>query len=99
STAPVPLAYEPPTPVTRAPLPPPAGYAPAPTTSSLSNTDAGEAARLGWHASPRWAAIKGNDVLVEPDDQRAKFKAAKAKASKVGVDSLPEHKTKEYAET
>ena len=89
------LAYEPPAPVIRAPLSPPAGYASA-ATSSLSN-GADEAARLGWHASPRWAAIKGNGMLVESEDRpstsksadpRAKFKAAKAKAEKVGIENL-----------
>ena len=68
-SAPAPLAYEPPAPITREPLPPPAGYEGAPTTSSSSSTNAGEATQLGWHASPRWAAIKGNDILVEPNDQ------------------------------
>ena len=95
SNYPAPLAYETPAPVIRAPLSPPAGYASA-TTSSLSN-GADEAARLGWHASPRWAAIKGNGMLVESEDRlstsksadpRAKFKAAKAKAEKVGIENL-----------
>src|SRR5262245_36011592 len=79
--APAPLAYERPAPVTRAPLPPPAGYASA-STSSLSTTDEGAAAQLGWRASPRWSAINGNNMLVVPDDPRTKFKAA-TKASKV----------------
>jgi hypothetical protein len=95
SNSPAPLAYEAPAPIIRAPLSPPAGYASA-TTSSLSS-GAGEAARLGWHASPRWAAINGNGMLVEADgrratskgaDPRAKFKAAKAKAEKVGIENL-----------
>jgi len=89
-----PLAYESPAPVTRVPLSPPAGYASA-TTSSLSG-GGDEAARLGWHASPRWAAIKGKGMLVENDDSRAaskadpdaRFKAAKAKAEGIGVENL-----------
>jgi hypothetical protein len=95
SNAPAPLAYEPPGPVTRAPLSPPEGYASA-TASSLP-TGAGEAERLGWHASPRWAAIKGNGMLVGDGtsgtvpkiaDPEARFKAAKAKADDVGVENL-----------
>jgi hypothetical protein len=85
----MPLAYEPAAPVTRTPLAPPAGYASA-RTSSLSTTNAPAAEQLGWHASPRWAAIKRNGVLLEPDDAQAKFKAAQRKASKVGVENLSE---------
>src|SRR5262249_49436522 len=88
-----PLAYEPPAPVTRVPLSPPAGYASA-TTSSLSG-GGDEAARLGWHASPRWTVIKGNGMLVENDNSRAaskadhaRFEAAKAKAEGIGVENL-----------
>ena len=90
SAAPAPLAYESNGPITRAALPPPVGHDFA-SNSSSSNDDsanAAEAARLGWHASPRWAAIRGKDSLVEPDDPQAKFKAAKAKARKVGVENL-----------
>jgi hypothetical protein len=72
------------------------GYAAAPS-SSLSNdqsVNAAKAAQLGWHASPRWAAIKGKDALLDCDatcrDPRAKFKAAKSKAKKVGVENLSE---------
>ena len=78
----MPLAYEPTAPVTRTPLAPPAGYASARTSMSTE--------QLGWHASPRWAAIKGNGILLEPDDAQAKFKAAQRKASKVGVENLSE---------
>jgi hypothetical protein len=95
------LAYEPPAPVVRTPLlPPPAGYAAAPP-SSLSNgqsLNAAEAAQLGWHASPRWTEIKGEDALVDCDaacrDPHAKFKAAKSKATKVGVENLSEDDVK-----
>ena len=84
------LPYESPAPVARKPLPPPTGYA-ASSPSSLANdrsADAAEAAQLGWHASPRWAAIKGNDALSDSGDTQARFKAAQAKASKVGVENL-----------
>jgi hypothetical protein len=53
---------------------------------------------LGWHTSPRWAAINGKDALVDCDaacnDPRAKFKAAKAKAKKVGVENLSQDDVK-----
>jgi hypothetical protein len=52
----------------------------------------------GWHASPRWAEIKGEDALVDCDaaclDPHAKFKAAKSKATKVGVENLSEDDVK-----
>src|SRR5262245_37831901 len=90
------LAYESTSLVVRTSLPPPAGYAGAPP-SSLPNdqsVNAPEAAQLGWHASPRWAAIKGKDVLVDCDaacrDPHAKLEAAKSKAKKVGVENLSE---------
>jgi hypothetical protein len=41
-----------------------------------------------WRASPRWAAVKGKDRTVVKQDPQAKFKAAKAKAAKVGVENL-----------
>jgi hypothetical protein len=85
----MPLAYEPTAPVTRTPLAPLAGYASAPN-SSLSTTNAPSTEQLGWHASPRWTAIKDNGILLEPDDAQAKFKAAQRKASKVGVENLSE---------
>jgi hypothetical protein len=90
------LAYEPPAPVLRTPLLRPAGYAALPPSSSSNDqsANAAEAAQLGWHASPRWAAIKGTDALVDCgadcNDPQAKFKAAKAKAKKVGVENLSE---------
>lgn len=96
ATSTAPLAYGPNAPITRAPLSPPAGYAPSAGHASVAGS-ADEAGRLGWHASPRWAAIKGNGMLIETDDTsaifksadpRSKFKAAKAKAEKVGVENL-----------
>jgi len=41
-----------------------------------------------WHASPRWAAVKGNDRTLVKQDPQARFKAAQAKAAKVGVENL-----------
>jgi type IV pilus biogenesis protein CpaD/CtpE len=95
SNSAVPVAYESTAPITRAPLLPPTGYAPSGHASAAGS--AAEAERLGWHASPRWAAINGISMLVETDDTRAvakaadprsKFKEAKAKAAKVGVENL-----------
>jgi hypothetical protein len=89
------LAYESPSPVST-PLPPPAGYAALPPASASNDqsVNAAEVAQLGWHTSPRWAAIKGKDALLDCDaacrDPRAKFKAAKSKAKKVGVENLSE---------
>ena len=95
TAAAAPLTYEPPTPVMRAPLAPPEGYASASaSTSSLSPGNADEAARLGWHASPRWAAIKGKGILVDSADPQVKFKAAKTKAAKIGVENLSDDDVK-----
>lgn len=92
------LAYEHPAPVTRAPLLPPVGGAALPPSSNEHSANAAEAAQLGWHVSPRWAAIKGKDALVDCDtacdDPHAKFKAAKAKAKKLGVENLSEDDVK-----
>jgi hypothetical protein len=97
SNSAAPLAYEPTAPITRAPLSAPAGYAPSGYVSAAGSAD--EAGRLRWHASPRWAAIKGNGTLVETDDTRAadsrtKFKRAKAKAEKLGVEKLSDEDVK-----
>jgi hypothetical protein len=97
-----PMAYEPLAPVARAPLAPPVGYASAPPQLNNSppalapdgNSAYGRseptAANMGWHTSPRWAAILGNDRTVIERDPQAKFKAAQAKAVKVGVENLSE---------
>jgi hypothetical protein len=44
---------------------------------------------MEWRASPRWAAVKGaaRPSAVGPDSE-ATFKAAQAKAAKVGVENL-----------
>ena len=74
---------------------PPEGYASASaSTSSLSPGNADEAARLGWHASPRWAAIKGKGILVDSADPQLKFKATKTKAAKIGVENLSDDDVK-----
>jgi hypothetical protein len=67
--------------------PPPAPY--GKSTYARSETPPQVAARAGWRASPRWAAIKGEAraSAVEQDPQ-AKFKAAQAKSAKVGVENL-----------
>jgi hypothetical protein len=41
-----------------------------------------------WRSSPRWATVKGKDRPASKPDPQAKFKAAKAKAEKVGVENL-----------
>jgi hypothetical protein len=41
-----------------------------------------------WHTSPRWAAVTGKDGTLVTQDPQAKFKAAQAKAAKVGVENL-----------
>jgi hypothetical protein len=41
-----------------------------------------------WRSSPRWATVKGKDRPAPKPDSEAKFKAAKAKAEKVGVENL-----------
>jgi hypothetical protein len=65
------MAYGPRGQIDRAPLPPPAGYVPAPTQISPTKGSGVQAAdHPGWHASPRWAAVKGeNCIEVEQDPQ------------------------------
>ena len=44
---------------------------------------------MAWRTSPRWAAVKGKTLTDAPKpDPDAKFKAAQAKAAKVGVENL-----------
>ena len=48
-------------------------------------------AQLGWRASPRWATVKrGPSTGAVKKDPQAKFKAAQAKAEKLGVHTLTE---------
>jgi hypothetical protein len=95
------MTYEPLAPVVHAPLAPPVGYAstppqtinsPPPLGSDGSSADGRSepptGANMVWHTSPRWAAIMGNDRTVIEQDPQAKFKAAQAKAAKVGVENL-----------
>jgi hypothetical protein len=72
-TTPTSMAYGPRGQIDRVPLSPPAGYAPAPTpTSPAKGADMQAADHLGWHASPRWAAVKGDNCIeVEQDPQAA----------------------------
>jgi len=72
------VAYEPPAPIDRAPLPPPPGSASAaevtpPAEADGSSPDAGStlpsSGRMIWHTSPRWAAVKGNDQIEVEQDQ------------------------------
>ena len=47
------------------------------------------APRMAWRTSPRWAAVKGKTLTdAAKRDPDAKFKAAQAKAAKVGVENL-----------
>jgi hypothetical protein len=98
---PPPVVYAPPAPVVHAPLPPPVGYAsapppminsPRPSAAYGNSPDARSEARtanhLVWRTSPRWAAVKGKAPTVVKQDPQAKFEAAKAKATKVGVENL-----------
>jgi hypothetical protein len=98
-----PMAYEPLAPVVRAPLAPPVGYASTPPqlinsppplapdgNSAYGRSEPTAANNMGWHTSPRWAAILGNDRTVIEQDPQAKFKAAQAKAAKVGLENLSE---------
>jgi hypothetical protein len=94
------MAYEPPGPVGRAPLLPPAGYASAsPSTNSPTSSGSNENAELqtvtrgGWHASPRWAAVKGEGcIVVDQSEEAAQAEAAKVRienCSKEDINSTP----------
>ena len=93
------IVYEPSAPVVHAPLPPPVGYAsppplminsppPLPPYGNSPYPRPQTAVPMVWHASPRWAAVKGNDRTLVKQDPQARFKAAQAKAAKVGVENL-----------
>jgi hypothetical protein len=41
-----------------------------------------------WRTSPRWATVKTGARTSAKKDSQAKFKAAQAKAAKVGVENL-----------
>jgi len=81
-------------------LPPPAGYAPPPAPpygeqAERQQFDAPpqqtDPSRLVWRASPRWATGKrGANTGAVKQDPEAKFKAAQAKAEKLGVHTLTE---------
>ena len=77
---------------------PPAGYAPPVETSygerapvQYETRPQTDPAQLGWRASPRWATVKrGASTRAVKKDPEAKFKAAQAKAEKLGVHTLTE---------
>ena len=86
-------------------LPPPDSYAPAPTGSAPPPAYGDQAerqqygappqqadpSRLVWRTSPRWATVKrGASTGAVKKDPEAKFKAAQAKAEKLGVHTLTE---------
>ena len=89
SYAPPPTGYAPPPPYGEQAerqqygAPPPRQYgAPPPQT---------DPAQLGWRASPRWATVKRQPSTgAVKKDPQAKFKAAQAKAEKLGVHTLTE---------
>ena len=86
--------------------PPPTGYAPPPTYGEQAERQQYGAppprqygapppqtdpAQLGWRASPRWATVKRQPSTgAVKKDPQAKFKAAQAKAEKLGVHTLTE---------
>jgi hypothetical protein len=82
------MAYEPPAPVVHAPLPPPVGYAsPTPLAPYANSPNEGAEPQTAahWHASPRWAAVKGQGCIVVEQDPRAKL-ADQSEAAKVRVE-------------
>jgi hypothetical protein len=86
-------AYAPPSAVSRVPLPPPVGYAQPPSVPYDKYARAEAAlppgAHMVWRATPPWAVGKGAPRTSAPQpDSQAKFKAAEAKAAKVGVQNL-----------
>ena len=99
---PPPVVYAPSAPAVHAPLPPPVGYASPPPAVVNSPRPAAPygnspyaqykpqtAPHLAWRASPRWATAKGRALTnTGKQDPDAKFKAAQAKAAKVGVENL-----------
>jgi len=94
-TAPPPrVVYTPPPPVVYAPRPP-VGYAPPPlplygkSTYARSETPPQPTDHLVWRTSKRWAAVKtGARTSAVRQDSKVKFRAAQAKAARVGVENL-----------
>jgi len=75
--------------------PPPVVYAPPPlapygkSTYARSKTPPQPTAHMVWRTSKRWAAVKtGARTSAVRQESQAKFKAAQAKAAKVGVENL-----------
>jgi hypothetical protein len=66
---------------------PPAVY--GNSTYAHAETPPQDGPRLVWRASPRWATVKeGGSTGAVHQDPQAKFKAAVAKAEKLGVHTL-----------
>jgi hypothetical protein len=64
-----PTSYEPRAQIDRAPLPPPEAHA-SPSTFPNERVGSPTPEQLGWQASPRWSAVKGDGCIeVEPDPQ------------------------------
>jgi hypothetical protein len=88
---PPPVAYAPRPPMGYAP-PPPEAYAPPPGPygrRSYAQSEPPPAGSMKWQASKRWAEVKpGAGASTVGQDQNTKFKAAQAKAAKVGVENL-----------
>ena len=83
---PPPVVYTPPPPVVYAP-PPLAPY--GKSNYARSETPPQPTAHMVWRTSKRWAAVKtGARTSAVGQDSQAKFKAAQAKAAKVGVENL-----------
>jgi hypothetical protein len=86
---PPPPAYGPAPSAVFAPLPPPTAYSPAPSmrygksTYARSETSPQSDGHVVLQSSPRRAAVK-----TKIPDLDAKFKAAQAKAKKIGVENL-----------
>jgi hypothetical protein len=76
--------------------PPPTGYAPPPAYGEQAEgrqydapPQQADPSRLVWRPSPRWATVKrGAGSGAVKRDPEAKFKAAQAKAEKLGVHTL-----------
>jgi hypothetical protein len=98
ATPPYPVVYAPSSPVLRAYRPPPARYmharSPVPYPPGRGvrygkSTPPQAGSQAVWHSSPRSAAVKKKTRTSGAKlDPSAKFKAAQAKAAKVGVENL-----------
>lgn len=100
---PPPVVYVPSSQGVRAPLPPPARYVHAPSPAPYSPPTAARYRKFTYvgseappqassemsRSSPRWTAVKKKTrTSTAKSDPLARFKAAQAKAAKVGVENL-----------